>query len=274
MTSRLVLVRSVGDVGSAVSLVLYRAGYAVVMHDGPAPTVTRRRMAFADAVFDGTARLEGVTARRAGDARTLREILDSRTEIPVVTWDFGELRTLLCPAVLVDARMRKRAIPDVQRGLAPLTIGLGPNFVAGETTDLVIETSWGEHLGETIREGEALPLADEPHAVGGVGRARFVYTPASGVFHTRLEIGAQVARGQEIARINNTALCAPLSGIIRGLTRDSVPVSIGTKVIEVDPRGSAAVISGLGERPRRIAEGVVRVVREFLSSQPSRRRAR
>jgi molybdate transport system regulatory protein len=31
-----------------------------------------------------------------------------------------------------------------------LTIGLGPNFVVGQTTDLAIETQWGEDLGEVL----------------------------------------------------------------------------------------------------------------------------
>ena len=40
--------------------------------------------------------------------------------------------------------MRKRAVPERQRGIAPLTIGLGPNFIAGDTADLAIATMWGE----------------------------------------------------------------------------------------------------------------------------------
>lgn len=51
--SLLVLVRGVGDIGSAVANHLFTDGYCVVIHDEPLPTTTRRRMAFADAVFDG-----------------------------------------------------------------------------------------------------------------------------------------------------------------------------------------------------------------------------
>jgi xanthine dehydrogenase accessory factor len=59
-----VLVRGVGDVGSAVAVVLFRAGYAVALHDEAAPTAPRRGMAFVDAVFDGRATLDGLTAVR------------------------------------------------------------------------------------------------------------------------------------------------------------------------------------------------------------------
>jgi xanthine dehydrogenase accessory factor len=61
------LVRGVGDIGSAVAHRLFREGYAVVLHDEPHPSTTRRGMAFADAVFDGHAILEGVRAVRATD---------------------------------------------------------------------------------------------------------------------------------------------------------------------------------------------------------------
>jgi hypothetical protein len=53
-----VLVRGARDVGSAVAAVLFRAGYLVALHDEPAPATPRRGMAFADAVFDGMARLD------------------------------------------------------------------------------------------------------------------------------------------------------------------------------------------------------------------------
>lgn len=148
-----VLVRGIGDVGSAVAHRLFRARYAVVIHDRPQPTWTRRRMAFADAVFDGTATLEGVTAVRLDDLDALSQFLGTRAAIPVSVTDLPALLRVAQPDVLVDARMRKRTRPEVQRGLARLTIGLGPNFVANETTDLVVETSWGADLGKVIRDG-------------------------------------------------------------------------------------------------------------------------
>jgi xanthine dehydrogenase accessory factor len=54
------------------------------------------------------------------------ELASGHLFIPVVA---GMFETALAAApwfVLVDARMRKHAIPDCQRGLAPLTIGFGP----------------------------------------------------------------------------------------------------------------------------------------------------
>ena len=58
-----ILVRGVNDAASAVAHRLSSAGHAVVMHDVPAPTTSRRGMAF-DAMFDGHADLAGVAATR------------------------------------------------------------------------------------------------------------------------------------------------------------------------------------------------------------------
>src|SRR5580693_6943824 len=75
-----------------------------------------------------------------------------------------------------------------------------------------------------------------------------------------MHIGDRVEEGALVAAIADTALRAPISGIIRGLTRDGVDVGVRAKVIEVDPRGDPAAAFGLGERPRRIAEGVFKAL--------------
>jgi hypothetical protein len=42
-----------------------------------------------------------------------------------------------------------------------------------------------------------------------------------------------------------------------------MPVAAGTKVVEVDPRGRVDEVRGIGERPRRIAEGVLSAIRAW-----------
>lgn len=225
---RRVLVRGVGDVGSAVAHRLWTAGHAVVIHDGPWPAISRRRNAFTDAVFDGEAELEGVRAVFLPELAELEPCLARRAGVPVVTGDFDGRLALLLPDVLVDARMRKRERPECQRPLASLSIGLGPGFVAGE-----------------------------PRPILGYGRGRFVYAPAAGVFRTEHQIGAVVRAGEVIASLDALPLAAPLTGALRGLIHSGVPLAHSVKVIEVDPRGPDAVVPGIGERPGRIAEGVL-----------------
>jgi xanthine dehydrogenase accessory factor len=256
-----ILIRGANDVGSAVAHVLFTAGYSVILHDTSQPTTTRRRMSFTDAIFDGRAVLEEVTAELADDDLLLPQILAEHKIIPVSVNDFFKLIEILHPHILVDARMRKHHQPESQRGLAPLTIGLGPNFIAGETVDLAIETGWGESLGRIIQRGATTPLSGEPREIEGHARDRYVYAPVGGIFHTKYQIGDGVEKDEEVARIDLFPLLAPISGMLRGLTRDGAPVSPKTKVVEIDPRIEGAQVSGIGERPARIAQGVLEAIK-------------
>lgn len=249
--------------GSAVAHRLVRGGYRVVIHDVATPAAPRRGMAFTDAVFEGAAALDGVAARRVDDVEDLADgLLAEPPTVAVTTGDLEAVLAAVSPAVLVDARMRKRATPEPQRGLAPLTIGLGPNFVAGDTTDLVVETSWGDRLGAVLSAGASAPLAGEPRTYGGHARDRFVYAPAGGLFRTSARIAEPVRAGQVVATLDGAELLAPLDGILRGLTHDGVVVERGAKCIEVDPRGEVTYVTGIGERPGRIGDAVVAALRQ------------
>lgn len=259
-----VVVRGTGDVGSAVAHALFNAGYVVVMHDSAAPAHSRRGMAFADCIFDGTAELEGVIARRAKNGSALGYMLQCRKAVAV---SIAELQTLIDvarPDVVIDARMRKRSNPERQIGLAPITIGLGPNHEAGVTTDVVAETAHSADLGHVIKDGRTKDLAGEPQVIGGHGRERFVYAPVLGVFETELEIGDRVERGSVIGHIGEEELLAPIAGCLRGLTRSGIPVETGAKVIEVDARGLRTEVFGLGGRPQIIARGVLQAIDAFF----------
>jgi xanthine dehydrogenase accessory factor len=260
-----VLVRGSGDVASAAAHLLFRAGYAVLMHESPLPTATRRKMAFTDAVFDGSAWLDGVEGRRVDAFPDLLAALEAHQFIPLTVADFEWIMREVSPAILVDARMRKHSQPEKQLGLAPLALGLGPGFVASQTVDIAIETGRGPDLGRVIRSGAAAPLKGEPVSMAGHARDRYLYAPLDGRFRTDLQVGDRVRQGQVLAHINGQPLTAPLDGVLRGLTRDGVPVAVKTKVVEVDPRGESAQVSGIAERPEKIAQGVLQAVQEWLA---------
>ncbi len=256
-----VLVRGSGDVGSAVAHKLFKAGYAVLIHDSAQPAATRRKMALADAIFDGTALLEGVQGKRVDDVPQIINLLEAREIIPVTTLKLDSVLAALKPEVIVDARMRKHEQPETQITLAPFTVGLGPNFVAGETVHAAVETGWGEELGKVIWSGTTRPLEGEPQTIAGHARDRYVYAPDAGMFRTGEQIGSAVTAGQELAKIGEVRLYAPISGIIRGITHDGVPVAKKTKVIEIDPRGEQAQIAGIAKRPELIANGVLEALK-------------
>ncbi len=252
------LVRGTGEIASGVAHALHQAGFPVVMHDIATPVSTRRRMAFTDAVFDGEAVLAGLTARRADSIADLGPMLARRRFVPVTVAPFVPLLGALPWAAIVDARMRNLPRAEPQIRLAPLSVGLGPGFIAGESVTVAVETAW-ESLGRILTRGATLPPSREPQQIVGIGRRRFLYSPFAGTFHSRYEVGHWVTAGDVIARIDEAPLAAPLTGVLRGITRDGVPVPAGTKVIEVDPRGWDAVFSGIAERPFKIAAAVLTV---------------
>jgi len=268
----LCLVRGCGDIGSAVAHALFSAGHAVLIHDVAAPAFARRGMAYTDALYGDEAVLDGLAGKRTDDVFSVRWMLEQHREIPLAAGDFRKMLDYLRPQVLIDARMNKRAVPDRQSGLAPLTIGLGPNFVAGETTDLVVETAW-QALGAIIVSGSSLPLAGEPRPINGYGRERYVYAPADGRFETGCVIGENVIKGQAVAGIGGEVIRAPLDGCLRGITHAGAAVKAGTKVVEVDPRGDPARAFGIAERPGKIALAVLDAVvgryNGTIAAQPS-----
>jgi xanthine dehydrogenase accessory factor len=258
---RVVLVRGIGDLGSAVAHRLFRAGYAVVIHDRIRPAGTRRAMAFTDAVWDEFAELDGVVAVRVDEPERLADLLALKVVIPVVVNSgFDALREALGAAVIVDARLVRNPRASRLRGLAPLTIGLGPGFVAGDTADLVVETRRGESLGRLVTTTER-----RTGPVAGRGSDRCVFAPAPGIFRATRRIGDLVHEGDVVGRIAGAALRAPLGGKLRGLARDGVTVAAGSKVAEIDRRGVAAMVAGIDARLARVAEGVLCAVQEWAT---------
>lgn len=258
------VVRGAGDVGSAVAWRLRAAGHAIVLHDRARPSHHRRGMAFTDAYFEGVCTLEGVLAKRASTTASLGRMLSCGHALPVSDADFEEVLGALEPDGIVDARMRKHDVPESRRGHTRLAIGLGPGFLAGENADIVIETAWGDALGAIIRDGRASDYSGEPRPLGGMSRERYARAPVDGIFETTSAIGGLVHEGEPVARVGDQPILAPLAGILRGLTHDGAIVSRGAKIVEVDPRGDPSAAFGIGERPGRIAEGVVAAVEDAL----------
>jgi len=256
----LILVRGTGDVGSAVAYLLHKAGHGVVLQDSATPAHSRRRMAFVDALYEGRSELLGVLAKKAKTLPDLGHMVRCGRALPVTDEPLEQVLEAVHPDVLIDARMRKREQPEAQRGMAPLTVGLGPNFEAGANVDVAIETGWGEDLGTVLWQGRTRDLTGEPQPIAGHARDRYVYASVSGTFSTFMKVGDLVSQGQEVACIDDTPVAAPISGYLRGLTHDGAPVHKGTKIVEIDPRSTRDGLVGLGERPRRIAEGVLKAI--------------
>ena len=64
MSDKYVIVRGGGDLASGVIHRLHRCGYRVLILECEKPSAIRRKVAFCEAVYDGTAAVEGILCRR------------------------------------------------------------------------------------------------------------------------------------------------------------------------------------------------------------------
>ena len=261
----LVLLRGGGDLGTGVAHRLVRAGYRVVVLESVAPRAVRRRVAFAEAVLTGAVTVEGVTARRVGAAEAGAALAGARESkgaggrtpwVPVVVDPDGTCIDDLNPAVVVDARMAKRNL-GTRRDDAPLTVALGPGFVADRDVDLVVETKRGHSLGTVIETGAALPNTGVPGRVGGVAARRLLRSPADGEFLASRSIGDIVLEGDVLASVAGKPVVAAVGGIVRGLIADGLNVREGEKVGDVDPRGSEIDPGAISDKARAVGGAVL-----------------
>jgi len=262
----LILVRGGNDIGSAVAHRLFSAGYPVLILEAPQPLTVRRGMAFAQAVYDGTVTLEGVTAERIASVDEVEDRLRARKAIPVLGVSGDSILAALPPGVIVDARMRKKERSTSRAGDAPLVIGLGPGFNAGVEAHVVIETNRGPNLGRIITEGEADAYTGEPLEIAGHSKDRYLYAPHAGVFRTPHDLGDQVEAGEAIGQVQGTILTAKVGGIIRGIVKSGLQVAEGAKLADIDPRRQQAALSEISGKAWRIADSVLAVIRERKKS--------
>ena len=132
---------------------LYTAGFKVALTEQEEPTVVRRTVSFAEAVFKGEWVVEGLYARRAADPAHVPEILASG-KIPVLVDPGLKSLAVLKPEVFIEGTLSKKNT-GVTRGLAPLVIALGPGYYAGRDVDVVRRhgITWEAIKGEANNTG-------------------------------------------------------------------------------------------------------------------------
>lgn len=269
--SPLVVIRGAGDISTGTIHRLFQAGFEVLALEAARPSAIRRRVAFSEAVYDGAATVEGVTAVRIDAPERAGEVL-ARGQVPLLVDPAGESIRRLRPAAVVDAILAKRNL-GTSMDMAPLTVALGPGFEAGRDVHRVIETMRGHDLGRIITSGSATPNTGVPGVIGGYGIERVIHAPAAGVFRMRRDIGSVLEAGEAVGFIDTPEGPIPvrtgIAGLLRGILRDGHPVPRGFKLADVDPRldqlKNCATIS---DKARCIAGSVL----ELVSAQANRER--
>ncbi|MFR5556793.1 MAG: selenium-dependent molybdenum cofactor biosynthesis protein YqeB [Coprococcus sp.] len=166
---------------------LHKAGYRVLALECARPTAIRREVAFSEAVYDGVKEVEGVTARKITSVEEVATVWE-KGEIPVLIDAEGKSIEALRPLAVADLILAKKNL-GTRQDMAPLVIGAGPGFAAGEDVDVVIETMRGYEPGKAIYQGSAL----ENTGIPGNGRAdmrkeRVIHSPAEGVLRQKHHI--------------------------------------------------------------------------------------
>ncbi len=256
--NNLVVVRGAGDLATGVIIRLKHCGFDVAALDIPEPTVIRRTVSLAQALFDGQCELDGVNAVRA-DTLAEADTALKQGIVPVIADPDGKFIPHLHPFVVVDAILAKKNL-GTTREMAPIVIGLGPGFTAGSDVDAVIETNRGHDLGRVILEGPAQPNTGVPGTIGGKSAQRVLRAPCRGKAVVLKDIGSLVEEGDPLIEINGKQVCSPFDGVVRGMISDGLEVPEGFKIGDVDPRGEAAYCYSVSDKARAIAGGVLEAV--------------
>ncbi|HUB64724.1 MAG TPA: hypothetical protein VL996_09830 [Methylocella sp.] len=267
-----ILVFGIDETASAVARMLLLSGYAVTIHQPGPPTLLRRKMAFADAWYDGASMLDGVQARRADLSADFLIGLSNRMFIPVLTHPLPEVVERWPWDAIVDAQApgecaRERACrPERIKSYAELTIGLGPGRVAGVDCDLLIET-FGPDVGAIVRSGTARAPSPKERDDSRED-AHPAIAPETGIFTTGRIIGETVAANEALGLIGSTPVVSPAAGRIRGLQRTGRAVLAGAVVADIVTKPTTPV-SGTGKTNQLIARGVVFAIEmEFAEWTP------
>lgn len=250
-----VVVRGAGEMASGVIRRLFMAGFEVVALERAAPSCIRRTVCFAEAFFERNVTVEGVTAVLMDSADEAAAATVQR-RVPLLVDPEAELLPVLKPLVLVDGRMLKKAI-DCTLDMAPIVIGLGPGFVAGQNCHAVVETDRGFDLGRVIYNGSPHAHTGVPAPVDGVSLDRLLRSPADGVFAARCRISDTVKAGQVVGRVAGVSVVSRIEGIVRGLVRDGLKVSTGQKIGDVDPRGIKEYCYKMSDKANAIGGGAL-----------------
>jgi xanthine dehydrogenase accessory factor len=260
-----ILIRGGGEMATGVAHRLTSCHFKVCMTETSNPQAVRKEVAFSEAVFGSEKEVEGITAKRVESPGRISELWRNG-KIPILIDPEAKVKDSLKPDVLIDATLAKKNLGTKMTD-APLVIGLGPGFHAGEDVHLVIETNRGHNLGRIISNGEAEPNTGIPGAIGGYTEERVIRAPKDGNFRALKRISDGVRANEKVGMVGNAAVRSRIAGVIRGLLRDGTEVWKGMKLGDIDPRGIKAHCHTISDKARTISGGVLQAILEHFNGQ-------
>jgi xanthine dehydrogenase accessory factor len=264
LSDLIILIRGGGEAGSAIAHKLARSHFRVCITELATPMAISRGSSYSEAVFDSTKTIEEMTAERS--QLSLEHIYKvwRNGNIPVVVDLELTVKALIKPDVLINAMMLKRET-NTKITDAPLVIGIGPWFTVGTNVHLVVESSNNNNLGKVLIEGEAEQCEEKPSEEAGIVREKTVLAEDSGVFTTDRIIGDTVLAGDEVGKLNETSLSAPISGVVRGILRSETKVLTNAKLFKIDGDHDKSICFTIPANMRTIAGGVLEAIMMSLN---------
>ncbi len=253
----LVVVHGGGEMATGCVRRLWVCGFRVAVLELPQPRCIRRKVCAANAIYETSIEVEDMPVQFAASVEEARTLM-ARHIVPVLIDEEAQTVEAFQPQVFVDARMTKE--PQQIKGLAPVTIGLGPGFMAPQDADFVIETNRGPFLGRVIEEGFAEPDTGVPAPVEGYTVERVVRAPRAGTFQEQKSIGEHVEPGTMIGTVDGVPVRAEIAGIIRGILHSGLQVQKGEKIADIDPRDRKEIAFLVSDKANAIGGGCVEAV--------------
>ncbi|KPU43044.1 hypothetical protein OXPF_32940 [Oxobacter pfennigii] len=260
-----IIIKGGGDLSSATAHKLKRSGFQVIITELEQPRMVRRSVSFGNCVYEKEWTVEGMTSVLTGEEGIHGILMNGK--IPVLIDPSCEIRKKVKPAIIIDAILAKKNLStDIND--APIVIGLGPGFTAGQDVHAIIETNRGHNLGRIIFDGKAETNTHVPGDVCGYTFERVLRSPECGIIKNHVEIGDIVRSGDIICTVDTTPVYTKIDGIVRGLIKDGIYIDSDYKVGDIDPRRDSEYCYTISDKGRNIAGGVLEAILILLKNTP------
>ena len=254
-----IAVKGAGEMATGTACRLFQANFKrIFMMETFFPMAVRRRVSFSEAIHDGKILVEGVCAEKVSGTDEFQRVWENHC-IPVMTDPAWKSIKEIRPHVVIDAIIAKKNL-GTNLSEAPLVIGLGPGFEAGKDVHMAIETNRGHNLGRIILNGCPEPNTGIPGNTGGYTHERVLRAPCKGRFHSVLDIGASLKKGQVAGFVDHTPVKALIDGILRGQIRNNTMVTDKLKIGDIEPRGKLDYCDTISEKARAIGGSVLEAI--------------
>ncbi|MBF8984209.1 EF2563 family selenium-dependent molybdenum hydroxylase system protein [Lutibacter sp. B2] len=263
--NHIVGIRGGGDIATGIAHRLYKSGFKIIIFEMNKPSLIRRKVAFAQAIYENEVDVEGVKAKLVNN---IEEGIKEQEEglVPVIIDPEG--KNLYNPkiTIIVDAILAKKNL-GTNKDMAHIVIGVGPGFTAGKDVHAVVESNRGHNLGRVIYNGSPEPNTGIPGNIKGFTEKRVIRANQYGKLSVIKDIGSIVEKDEVLATIDGVEVKAKIDGVIRGMIQNGFEVVSGMKIGDIDPRGIKNNCITISDKARTIGGGVLEGICHLLNEK-------